>query len=267
MKVLERVTIILFAVVLALFIAVTVYQRIILDTTAPEISCDSDVIEVSVADPESALLQGVTAKDGRDGDLTGSIMVKGVTGLITDNTAKVTYIVFDAANNMASCQRIVRYTDYEKPRFALSEPLIYPEGGPVTVLDRLTAADSAGEDISDNIRIVSQNISVSSEGTYSLTVQVTNSQGDVESLTLPVIISNASAKKPLITLRQYLVYLDAGSAFDAESYLSSVKDNSGLSYDKSHVSIQGYVDTGSPGSYNVSYSFQSYTVYLTVVVK
>ena len=267
MKILERVTLILFAVVLAAFAVLTVYQKIILDTTPPQISCDSQVIDISVADPESALLQGVTARDNRDGDLTGAIMVKGVTGLITDDTAKVTYVVFDAANNMASCQRTVHYTDYEKPRFSLTEPLIYKEGGPVTVLDRLTAADSAGEDISDNIRIVSQNINLSSEGTYSMTVQVINSQGDVESLTLPVIISDASAKRQLITLREYLVYLDAGDSFDAGSYIASVKDNSRLSYDKSHVTIQGYADTATPGSYNLSYSFQSYTVYLTVVVR
>lgn len=265
MKNLERVTVIVFVAVLAVFIGVKAYTRMAVDTTPPQISCDTDTIDISVADPESVLLQGVTAKDDRDGDLTGSIMVKGVTNLLSGNTARVSYIVFDSSNNMATCQRTIRYTDYEKPRFALSQPLIYPEGGPVMVLDKLSAADSAGEDISGNISIVSQNIDIYTAGRYFLTAQVSNSQGDIESVTLPVIIS--SAKKQLVELKEYLVYIDQGAGFNSGSYVSSVKDSSGAAYDTSHLSVEGQVDTSVPGTYYVSYSFQTCTVILTVVVR
>ena len=265
MKVLERITVIVFIVVLAVFIAVNAYTRMAVDTTPPQITCDTDTIEISVSDPESALLQGVSAKDDRDGDLTSSIMVKGVTNLLSGNTARVSYIVFDSANNMASCQRTIRYTDYEKPRFSLKEPLIYAVGGPVMVLDKLSAADSAGKDISDNISIVSQNINMYTEGEYSLTAQVTNSQGDIESVTLPVIIT--TAKKQLVELKEYLVYLDQGASFHSGSYVSSVKDSAGAVYDNSHLSVEGQVDTSTPGTYYVSYSFQTCTVILTVVVR
>lgn len=265
MKNLERVTVIVFVAVLAVFIGVKAYTRMAVDTTPPQISCDTDTIDISVADPESVLLQGVTAKDDRDGDLTGSIMVKGVTNLLSGNTARVSYVVFDSSNNMATCQRTIRYTDYEKPRFALSQPLIYPEGGPVMVLDKLSAADSAGEDISGNISIVSQNIDIYTAGRYFLTAQVSNSQGDIESVTLPVIIS--SAKKQLVELKEYLVYIDQGAGFNSGSYVSSVKDSSGAAYDTSHLSVEGQVDTSVPGTYYVSYSFQTCTVILTVVVR
>lgn len=265
MKNLERVTVIVFVAVLAVFIGVKAYTRMAVDTTPPQISCDTDTIDISVADPESVLLQGVTAKDDRDGDLTGSIMVKGVTNLLSGNTARVSYIVFDSSNNMATCQRTIRYTDYEKPRFALSQPLIYPEGGPVMVLDKLSAANSAGEDISGNISIVSQNIDIYTAGRYFLTAQVSNSQGDIESVTLPVIIS--SAKKQLVELKEYLVYIDQGAGFNSGSYVSSVKDTAGAAYDTSHLSVEGQVDTSVPGTYYVSYSFQTCTVILTVVVR
>lgn len=265
MKNLERVTVIVFVAVLAVFIGLKAYTRMAVDTTPPQISCDTDTIDISVADPESVLLQGVTAKDDRDGDLTGSIMVKGVTNLLSGNTARVSYIVFDSSNNMATCQRTIRYTDYEKPRFALSQPLIYPEGGPVMVLDKLSAANSAGEDISGNISIVSQNIDIYTAGRYFLTAQVSNSQGDIESVTLPVIIS--SAKKQLVELKEYLVYIDQGAGFNSGSYVSSVKDSSGAAYDTSHLSVEGQVDTSVPGTYYVSYSFQTCTVILTVVVR
>lgn len=265
MKILERVTVIVFVAVLAVFIGVNAYTRMAVDTTPPQISCGTDTIDISVSDPESVLLQGVTAKDDRDGDLTGSILIKGVTNLLSGNTARVSYVVFDSANNMATCQRTIRYTDYEKPRFALSQPLIYPEGGPVMVLDKLSAADSAGKDISDNISIVSQNIDIYTAGQYFLTAQVSNSQGDIESVTLPVIIS--SAKKQLVELKEYLVYLDQGAGFNSGSYVSSVKDSAGAAYDLSHLSVEGQVDTSVPGTYYVSYSFQTCTVILTVVVR
>lgn len=265
MKILERVTVIVFAAVLAVFIGVKAYTRMAVDTTPPQISCDTDTIDISVSDPESVLLQGVTARDDRDGDLTGSILIRGVTNLLSGNTARVSYVVFDSANNMATCQRTIRYTDYEKPRFALSQPLIYPEGGPVMVLDKLSAADSAGENISDNISIVSQNIDIYTAGQYFLTAQVSNSQGDIESVTLPVIIS--SAKKQLVELKEYLVYLDQGASFNSGSYVSSVKDSAGAAYDLSHLSVEGQVDTSVPGTYYVSYSFQTCTVVLTVVVR
>lgn len=265
MKILERVTVIVFVAVLAVFVGVKAYTRLAVDTTPPQISCDTDTIDISVSDPESVLLQGVTARDDRDGDLTGSILIKGVTSLLSGNTAQVSYVVFDSSNNMATCQRTIRYTDYEKPRFALSQPLIYPEGGPVMVLDKLSAADSAGEDISDNISIVSQNIDIYTAGRYSLTAQVSNSQGDIESVVLPVIIT--SAKKQLVELKEYLVYLDQGASFNSGSYVSSVKDSAGAAYDLSHLSVEGQVDTSVPGTYYVSYSFQTCTVILTVVVR
>ena len=265
MKILERVTVIVFVAVLAVFVGVKAYTRLAVDTTPPQISCGTDTIDISVSDPESVLLQGVTARDDRDGDLTGSILIRGVTNLLSGNTARVSYVVFDSSNNMATCQRTIRYTDYEKPRFALSQPLIYPEGGPVMVLDKLSAADSAGEDISDNISIVSQNIDIYTAGQYFLTAQVSNSQGDIESVTLPVIIS--SSKKQLVELKEYLVYLDQGASFNSGSYVSSVKDSAGAAYDLSHLGVEGQVDTSVPGTYYVSYSFQTCTVILTVVVR
>lgn len=265
MKILQRVTVILFILVLAAYIGINAFSRAALDTTPPQISCDTDTIEVSVSDPESVLLQGVTAKDNRDGDLTSSIMIKGVTNLLSGNTARVSYIVFDSSNNMASCQRTIRYTDYEKPRFSLSEPLIYPVEGPVMVLDRLTATDSAGADISSNISIVSQNVNMYTAGTYFITAQVTNSQGDIESVTLPLIIS--SMRRQLVVLKEYLVYLDQGANFNSGNYVASVKDSTGTVYDQSHVTVEGQVDTSVPGTYYVSYSFETCTVILTVVVR
>lgn len=267
MRILEKVTIILFAVVLLAFGATQVYLRLFVDRTAPVIYCNSEILETAVGASDSTLLHGVTASDNRDGDLTDQLMVKSITPLITDNTAKITYIVFDTSDNMATYTRTIRYTNYEKPHFSLHEPLVFSVGSNVDVLSRLEATDTIDGDISGNIRITAQNISSSYEGLYNITAQVTNSMGDVESLPLKVLISNASAAKPQITLTDYIVYLDAGKDFNPYNYIDTVTARDGSTMSWHDVQVDSAVDTTKPGIYDVSYLYQNYTVYLTVVVK
>ena len=160
----QRVIAALFILVLLAFCGLRIYRRLTVDVTPPVITCSSGSIDVSVTAGDEALLQGVMASDDRDGDLTDQILIKGVSPSLTDSSAQVTYIVFDSANNMATVTRTVRYTDYEAPRFALSQPLVYPAGQTVTLLDRLTATDVLDGDISSGIRITSQNVINSQPG-------------------------------------------------------------------------------------------------------
>ena len=255
----QRVILALFILTLLAFCGLRIYRRLTVDVTPPVITCSTDSIDVSVTAGDEALLQGVMASDDRDGDLTDQILIKGVSPSLTDSSAQVTYIVFDSANNMATVTRTVRYTDYEAPRFALSQPLVYPAGQTVTLLDRLTASDVLDGDISSGIRITSQNVINSQPGVYSVTAQVDSRLGN--SVVLP----------QLITLSDYLVYLPRGSAFDAAGYIQSVTAPDGTALSAGQVSIESPVDTSVPGTYHVGYSVtaqgQSYTVYLAVVVE
>lgn len=268
MRLLQRITIALFLLVLLVFGGVTAYDMTMIDRAAPQIRCDSDVIEISVRDPETVLLQGVTAWDDKDGDLTDMVMITNVSQLITEDTAKVSYAVFDAANNMAVYSRKVRYTDYEKPRFQLSQPLVYTLGDTISLLDRLMARDKLDGDISDSICVTAQNISQQT-GVYTITVQVTNSLGDTASVPLKVIIRD-TAREPMIQLKQYLVYLEAGRKFDAEDYIQQVKNARGIRDSVANVRIEDTVDENTPGSYHVCYTYsdqgQTDSAYLTVVV-
>ena len=64
------------------------------DDTPPVIYAATDLLEISVTDGEDKLLHGMTATDRQDGDLTDKLMVAGVSQLITEDTAKITYVVF-----------------------------------------------------------------------------------------------------------------------------------------------------------------------------
>lgn len=266
MKILQRGTVIAFAVMLLIYCGVMLYTNLVVDNTPPTISCDSKEIVVSVRDSREKLLEGITAWDDRDGDLTEQVQIKSVSQLITDDTAQVSYIVFDSANNMTVFKRTVRYSDYEKPRFALSQPLVYTVGDKMALLERLSASDSIDGDISKSICVITENVS-NEPGLYSVTVQATNSLGDtaVQQLKLVVCDGDNDAR---IELKNYIVYLEKGESFRARDYILGVQGIAGVTAE--NVEVTGFVNTEKAGTYHIAYSVQSggqtATVYLTVVV-
>lgn len=265
MKTLKTILIICLVLVTAAFAAGQVYSRVVVDNVPPVIALDADSITVSVEDERDALLRGVTASDARDGDLTGQVIVSGVSKLITNNTAKVSYMVFDKAGNMASATRYVVYSDYHRPRFMLTEPLVYSLGETISITGRVQAQDSVDGDITSSIRVLSSDIISSTEGVYNLTLQVTNSLGDTAQVTLPVTI-RAEAADASVKLRRYLVYAGLGDNFEPKNYIESVSSGS-----ISDVRIDSNVDTQRAGCYLVTYTVtsggRSSSALMTVVVE
>ena len=250
------------------------YQNFFADTTPPVFTCEETQLEVSVSATDEELCRGLTATDDTDGDLTSAIRVKSVSSLIGANTAQVTYVVFDKASNAATFTRNISYTDYEKPRFHLSKPLVYNVSQTVTLLDRLSVTDVRDGDLTDKMRLSMLNLQTSTEGTYQMRVMVTNSLGDSAILPLTVIIRNAGVNAPTIELTDYLIYTHVGEEPDAKSFLKSVKDplvkNGSVS--KSDVEITSNVDAQLPGTYEITYTYTgesgaNATVILTVVVE
>lgn len=269
MKLLQRLTIILFALSAAAFGFLTIHDKLLSDHTPPVLTCGTELLEISVSDPEEALLQDVRATDNKDGDLSDQVLIRSISPLITNDTAKVSYIVFDSANNMATMSRNIRYTDYSKPTFSLFRPLVFQIGETVTLKDRLSAHDPVDGVITDSIRVVSQNISTQYEGTYRIEVQVTNSLGDAATLPLKVIMSS-QATPQLIFLTQYIVYLEEGDSFRPEDYIQSVRNPDFTDADLNNLTVESTVNTSIPGVYDVLYTYtadtQTYQAYLTVVV-
>ena len=269
MRVLQRLTILLFLLILAAFAAYKALDILVIDHAPPVIRMDTDIVEISVNDPRETLLSGITASDRHDGDLTSEVIIRGISQLITDDSARVYYVVFDKAGNMAVAQRTVRYTDYEKPHFSLREPLVFPQHDTIFVDDLLHASDRIDGDLSKAIRVTTQNVNTALEGTYSLSIMVTNSLGDSETLSLPVIVNTSSANCRQLRLSRYILYLDRGEAFDPLSMITAMYDNTGklITTDTDEVVIAGQVDTETTGVYNLLYTYETYSVYLTVVVK
>ena len=277
MKNLQIILIVVFLIVSVVFCAFFCYDRLMVDREAPMIVCDGVPLEVSVTAADRELCAGLTATDNVDGDLTDRIVVRKVSQLYGSNTAMIQYAVFDSSSNVCTYSRSVTYTDYRKPRFSLTQPLIYNLNSVVSLSDRLTAYDSINGDISQRIRVSSSAVTSSEKGLYPITVQVTNSSGDTAVAKLTVTIENITAHHPVIRLSEYLIYADLNSQLDEDtlrSYIVSAKETaSGENLDFNDIIIDAdNLNLSARGSYDVVYSYTNsrglaYNVILTVVVE
>ena len=253
MRILRMLTAALLAVTAVLYIGNGLFAGLSGREVGPVIECPEEVLEVSIHDGEQALLTGVTARDKQDGDLTDRVMVGGVSKLIGGNRAKVTCMVFDSDDNMASLVRQVRYTDYRRPRISLRAPLVFASEKEAKLLEQVMVSDVLDGDLSEKAR-VSTLWATEEEGVYSATVLVTNSMGDTAMVEGPVLIGRSGG----ILLRRQVIYLQQGEAFDPKAALAS---------DATDVQIQSEVDTTEAGCYWVRYSRGDALAILTVVVE
>ena len=233
------------------------------DTRAPEIHMASELMEVSVEDPRTALLQGITADDNKDGDVTDSIVVERITMLDSDGNVSVSYAAFDAAGNVTRAERKAVYTDYVSPRFTLSRPLQYTQGTSFDILANVGATDVFDGEIQHRVRAnVLGEAAISTLGTHMVEFKVTNSLGDTHTVNLPVEVSAYENYGADLKLKQYLVYLPVGAAFNAASYLDT------FSYQRELVTLDGVVPAGfdletvgnvqtrNPGVYTLDYTLK-----------
>lgn len=269
MKTIKQAILILFVLLVAANLISYFVMGVSNSDVPPQISCPDEVLEISASDSEAVLLQGVVASDEQDGDLTARITIGGISKLITKDTAKVTYMVFDSDNNMASCVRKIRYTDYQRPTFEVIEPLIYATTEEVTMLPRLKATDVVDGDISKNIRVSTLEPTKNSE-VFHVTIQVSNSVGDTAWVTLPVLMLESNPLRPELQLSDSLIYIDQGTKFTPSAYIMGLRVP-GVDASIADVTVDNPVDPGKPGTYYVTYSYSANgstgIAILTVVVQ
>lgn len=266
------ILIVLFVITAVLFGAFIGYQYTHEDISPPVFVMDTDYIEVSVNASIDDLCQGLYAYDNMDGDISGKISVYKISQLISLNEATITYVVFDEAANHATCSRTIRYVDYQKPHFAISEPLVFRVGDTIR-LDSVTAYDVLDGDITNRITY-DASIATLTPGYYPMLMQVINSAGDAASLTVTVIVEDGSATLPTIRLTDYLVYVKAGDELDFTSFVKSIKDPqvpNRIPNTKIGINAEN-VDLSTPGTYEVNYYYtgvsgDTASIILTVVVE
>lgn len=244
------------------------------DTVAPVISSEQDEITISVNDEESALLQGLTAEDNKDGDLTDSIRVSSMSHFISDGKRTVSYVVFDKGNQAGTYERTLQYTDYVPPRIYMKEPLRYTvqEIQKADFTDVLTAQDCLDGDITTEIRSFSDTYFYGVvEGEYPITFQVNNSAGDTCSVTVDITVLDSTntteAMKYYPMLSDYIFYTQVNVGVDVLGHVTGLERN-GVEYlyeqdpelrdsTLGRIVVTSTVDYTTPGVYPVECTYTS----------
>ena len=262
----------LFAAVGITFSACVIFQNVYGKDGGPVIFYPEGVLEISVQDGEEALLQGVTAKDDKDGDVTGSILVEKLSGFDGENRREVTYAAFDSDGNVAKATREIVYTDYTPIRFQLNHSLRYRTGETINLSDLVGASDSLDGDLSDKVKVkLESGLSTRTSGVYRIQFSVTNSACDTRILDTELEVYDAAMNEAVVNLTTYLIYYEDGKP-DYYSYLDSVivggihynfqngkniaTGTDGSTLSRSSLQIRSNVDPSTPGVYPVYLIYQ-----------
>ncbi len=195
----------------------------------PVISADSDTLEVTCDYTEEDLLQGITAVDQEDGNLTDQVIVEAPSRFISKGESAVEYVVFDSASQPGVYERKVIFTDYQSPRIFLDAPLVFDKEDAYfdLIYNSIHIVDSMDGDITDWIQYVDSDVNYGTKGSYTFEVSVINSFGDTIDLALPVHLQDQSTLPYEIVLTDTILYLASGQTPDPLDYLDTVTDRSG----------------------------------------
>ena len=265
--------IIFFIGVLALFFLYRVDRQNHRDSDAPKITMEEKEIKVKVSEEEEAFLDGITAEDVQDGDVTDSLLVEKLSSFVEKGTRTATIAAFDKDNHVSKAMRTIVYTDYESPQFHLSEPLRFPVGTSL-FLQNISVTDCLDGDLTDKIKILSdETVDEDRAGEYKVQFSVTNSAGDTVTIpaTLELYSTSEEHGRPKIILSEYLVNIEQGDKIDLWEFVEEIQTSDG-DYKRTKkgvlnnketeevikekdVKIEGTVDCDTPGVYEVMFTY------------
>lgn len=271
MKALRIFTLTLFILTALIFGWFYFDTQIHTDSTYPQIQITDDLLEISIHDGEDVLLQGITAHDAKDGDLTSKVIVESISQFSEANTCTVAYAVADSDRHVAKSTRKIRYVDYTSPHFVLAQPMIFSVGKSIDVSSIVGATDCIDGDISSRVIISATDYQANSTGVFSLSLQATNSKGDIAYLDLKIFVEEQAVRAPVIELTDYLIYVQQGQQLDFSDYVASITPTYNA-IDQGSFLISETYDPQTPGVYDIHYYImdtvgnEAHTV-LTVVVE
>ena len=195
------------------------------DRNGPEISVPQEEITYVAGTDTSALLNGVTAQDDRDGDVTDTVTIESIIPNADQTGASVVYVAKDSKNNVTKETRTILYsTDANQ-----------------------AAAQAAAEQVAADQAAAEQAAQGDAAGESAQTTDDGAAQNEAA-------IAGLSAESPRFYLTQYSVELERGAELNELSYVQDISDDED-SRDELYqgIRISGEVDTNTPGEYTLEY--------------
>lgn len=271
LKWLQKITLLLFAVTLVAFVAFSIIDKVTTDNSLPVICMEAEELSISVKDKKDALLDGVTATDEKDGDITDKVLVESVSKFIEPGVFNVTYAVADSDNHVSKAVRKVRYTDYTPPEFYMKRALVYSVDEDVDIRSAVGARDCIDGDISDKVTVLATDFVQNTSGVFTVSLQVANSMGHMIYLDVTVHVEGNKTMAPEIQLKNSLIYIKKGEKPVFEDYIKEVTVN-GVLLENYGLLVSTNFDSEQEGTYNVHYyittddGYEGHSI-LTVVVE
>ncbi len=110
--------IILSGIITSLLFALLIYIVVKEDKTAPVIHIDNENLVYREGEDASLLLQGITAEDDVDGDVTSTVMVGDLITMPDGTAAKITYLAKDSSNNVGQLDILIPYETVQNAKEA-----------------------------------------------------------------------------------------------------------------------------------------------------
>ena len=253
----KLIKIVVFAVtgiVTVLFAISYIKVNFLKDKTIPVITVPDGVFEVSVNARDEDILEGVTAYDKKDGDITDDLIIESISKFSSDGTCKVSIAVCDADNHVSTAIRTILYNDYTSPKFTMTRSLVFSIYDKFDMVGIIGAEDCLDGDISQNVIIYSPDFEEDTEGEFSVEASVMNSKGESVTITLPIIVEKQAKNGPEIVLNKYILYMSKDSATvpDWTKFIKETVDAEGVDA-KFDVEIETDYEPGVTGVYSVDY--------------
>lgn len=242
-----RMRIAVLSVLCVLLAAVLLVAEQRRDTTAPEIVFEKTPIYYDGRDT-STLLEGVSALDERDGDVTESVLISAVYP-VSAESGIVIYAAKDLSNNVTTAGRGFYYTDTA----ALRAPGLPEE-------DVLSASGDGAQgnpDISgDGVQETSGEDAARGDAAAELPPEGAQTEGPQINGTMQadewydaLREANLAQGMPFVRLVQYEAAVERGSTFNIYRYIREAVDDADTI--QTMLRVDGTVDTGTPGTYEV----------------
>ncbi|OCA84613.1 hypothetical protein A8L44_09430 [Bacillus sp. FJAT-27986] len=207
------------------------------------------------------ILEGISATDNNDGNLTSKIKIEGSVNFKKAGTYMLTYSVTDQSGNITSISRKITVIDNVNPVLLGVQDIAIPFGEKFDPLAGISASDNSDGDLSSSIR-VNGSVNINKAGSYALTYSVSDQSGNtVSNNRIVTVVDNI---KPVIsgasdiTIGLYTEF----NLLDGIN-VSDINDGDLTSY----ITTDGSVDTQIEGQYPVTYKVSDAAGNIAVVTR
>jgi Domain of unknown function (DUF5011)/Bacterial Ig-like domain (group 3) len=189
--------------------SITVFVHVKYDITLPLLSGLEDKRFPAHTDLNDALfLEGVTANDNREGDITHMIQVD-YTQVDTTKVGiyDVIYTVTDAHLNTRTETTQVEIYDEEAPIISIESPVFEVFNQEPDWFDYITVTDNL--DTAPTITITHNDVNLNQIGTYTITYQAVDAEGNESTATMTVEVKDTTSPIVVVSDQAYEVFSEA----------------------------------------------------------